>query len=207
MITHLLYLHGFRSSPKSFKASLLAKLMQDNAPHIKWQCPQLPASPKEATHLIRTLVQDWPMHTSAVIGSSLGGFYAAWTARLMNFKSILINPATDPASDLQKHIGLTSHWHNPDESFEFKQEYVNEFMTLYPPNNSRLASTHADTAHLPSQLLMACTGDEVLDYKKMLASHPKALHYVIEGSDHAVSDFEKHVPVLLDFLGISAYFQ
>ncbi len=40
--THLLYLHGFRSSPQSTKARQLAAHMAAHHPQVQWWCPQLP---------------------------------------------------------------------------------------------------------------------------------------------------------------------
>src|SRR5690554_6368592 len=55
-LSMILYLHGFRSSPQSYKASLLAQAMTERGLADKWVCPQLPASPAAAismaTHLI-----------------------------------------------------------------------------------------------------------------------------------------------------------
>ncbi|MBA4176118.1 MAG: hypothetical protein C0505_06100 [Leptothrix sp. (in: Bacteria)] len=50
--THLLYLHGFRSSPKSFKAQRLARWSARHRPEVHGWCPQLPASPREAMALV-----------------------------------------------------------------------------------------------------------------------------------------------------------
>ena len=47
-ITHLLYLHGFRSSPQSMKARLVAERVARHHPGVQWWCPQLPPSPAEA---------------------------------------------------------------------------------------------------------------------------------------------------------------
>ena len=44
MTTHLLYLHGFRSSPQSFKARLLAAWLAEHRPDVQGWCPQLPPS-------------------------------------------------------------------------------------------------------------------------------------------------------------------
>ena len=49
--THLLYLHGFRSSPQSAKARAVAQRVQQH-PGITWWCPQLPPSPREAMALV-----------------------------------------------------------------------------------------------------------------------------------------------------------
>ena len=41
--------------------------------------------------------------------------------------------------------------------------------------------------------LFAATGDEVLDYREMLAHYPGAKTRVIEGSDHGISEFADYV--------------
>ncbi|MCC2635860.1 MAG: hypothetical protein K0S48_3746, partial [Ramlibacter sp.] len=46
--THLLYLHGFRSSPKSFKAQRMHAVVGERHPAVRWWCPQLPPSPAAA---------------------------------------------------------------------------------------------------------------------------------------------------------------
>ena len=48
MLTHLLYLHGFRSSPQSFKARWMANWVAAHRPDITWACPQLPWALEEA---------------------------------------------------------------------------------------------------------------------------------------------------------------
>jgi predicted esterase YcpF (UPF0227 family) len=94
---------------------------------------------------------------------------------------------------LKHYIGQQTTWQNPSESFYFKEEYLDELQKLYPRAQSK--------AGLP-KLLMACTGDEVLDWREMVATHPNATQHIVEGSDHAMSDFHQHVSILLDFLGL-----
>ena len=77
--THLLYLHGFRSSPLSFKAQRLGRWMAEHRPDIVWHCPQLPPSPAEAVEGLLRTVAGWGIDAAtdlAVVGSSLGGLYA-----------------------------------------------------------------------------------------------------------------------------------
>jgi len=202
MITHLLYLHGFRSSPKSFKAQYLAGLIQRDFPEIKWHCPQLPPSPKGASELILDISKDWQFGTGALIGSSLGGFYANWLARVKGFRSVLINPASYPARDLEKYIGEQTNWQSPQESFFFKKEYLDELLSLYPKPCDEILKDEEIVALKEQQLVMACTGDEVLDWSEMIKAHPNSEHYVVEGSDHGMSDFDKHAPFALRFLKI-----
>ena len=50
--THLLYLHGFRSSPQSHKSRQMAAHVATEHPQVRWWSPQLPPSPREAAALI-----------------------------------------------------------------------------------------------------------------------------------------------------------
>jgi predicted esterase YcpF (UPF0227 family) len=46
-------------------------------------------------------------------------------------------------------------------------------------------------------------GDEVLDWREMLARHQGGQVRLIEGSDHALSDFDDHLPQILEFLQLA----
>ncbi|MFX4717451.1 YqiA/YcfP family alpha/beta fold hydrolase, partial [Acinetobacter baumannii] len=50
--THLLYLHGFRSSPSSAKARQMAAHVAQHHPAVTFWCPQLPPSPQGAMALV-----------------------------------------------------------------------------------------------------------------------------------------------------------
>jgi predicted esterase YcpF (UPF0227 family) len=55
----------------------------------------------------------------------------------------------------------------------------------------------------PPQLLnVVATGDEVLNWQEMVARYPFAQLHLIEGSDHGISDFEQHFPVVKAYLGL-----
>ena len=43
-------------------------------------------------------------------------------------------------------------------------------------------------------------GDEVLDWREMMARYAGAQIRLLEGSDHALSDFDDHLPSLITFL-------
>ncbi|MBV8125864.1 MAG: esterase, partial [Paucibacter sp.] len=115
--THLLYLHGFRSSPRSAKARIMADWVARHRPDLVFACPQLPPSPREAMALVMDLVQAWPRTGMAAMGSSLGGFYATLVAQRTGCPAVLLNPAVEPARDLAAHIGEHSCWQDPQEHF------------------------------------------------------------------------------------------
>jgi predicted esterase YcpF (UPF0227 family) len=192
--THVLYLHGFRSSPKSTKAQQMAQCMATEFPLITWWCPQLPPSPQAAARLILEGTADWPADRMAVVGSSLGGFYATWLAARRGCKAVLLNPAIDPARDLAKYIGEQTTWHDPAERFFFAPEFVNELRAL-----------EVGPMPHPEQIwALIAKGDEVLDWREMTARYPDSLQVVIAGGDHALSNFETYLPQALEFLGLQA---
>ncbi len=188
-LTHLLYLHGFRSSPGSAKARRMAAWAAER-PGLIFACPQLPASPREAMALVVDLVAGWPAGGAAVIGSSLGGFYATSLAEQpahRGWRVAVLNPAVDPARDLARHIGTLTAWHDPELKFEFTAQHVAELAALAPP--ARLTKPARYYA-------LIAKGDELLDWREMLARYAGCDGEVLEGSDHGLTDFEAHLPGL-----------
>ena len=194
--SHLLYLHGFRSSPQSFKAQRLQAWLRRHRSDVHWWCPQLPASPWAALQWVQQGIATWPAQTSAVVGSSLGGFYAtvvAEGAARKAWRGVLINPAVHPARDLAAHVGALTAFHNPAERFEFRAQYIEELRAMAP----------ADISHRHRYLPIIAKGDALLSWREMSARYPGQPLRLIEGSDHALSDFEQHLPALLDFLNLN----
>lgn len=198
----LLYLHGFRSSPESAKAMTMhwhvlahnADVLAHNAAlpaaqRIAWHCPQLPPSPAKAMHQIMRWVQkdlDTPL---AVIGSSLGGYYAAIVAQATGARCVLLNPAVYPARDLKAYIGRVTHWHN-EGGYAFTQQHVDELRALQ------------STAFTRPQRYMAIMskGDEVLDWREMTARYPVGHLRLLARSDHAISEFDSYASEVLNFV-------
>lgn len=191
--THLLYLHGFRSSPQSAKAQRMARWVGEHRPDLVFASPQLPPSPREAMALVHELIQHWPSETLAVMGSSLGGFYATAVAQHTGARTVLINPAVDPARDLARYIGEQTVWQNPAERFFFRPEFVDELRTLQVG-----PLTHPDRV-----MAVIAKGDEVLDWREMVGRYPGSLIRLLEGGDHALSDIDDHLPAMTAFLGLS----
>jgi uncharacterized protein len=176
---NILYLHGFRSSPQSMN---------------RFICPQLPASPAAAMALASDFIEDrgdaakdW-----ALIGSSLGGFYATYLAEQYGCRAVVLNPAVFPANDLAGYVGELTLYHS-NEPFEWKNEYLHELEAL---QIERITKPHR-------YFLMAATGDEVLDWRVMRDHYAGAEQFIIEGSDHAISEFENHVERVAAFLSVN----
>lgn len=190
--THLLYLHGFRSSPQSAKARQMAAHVALQHPAVTFWCPQLPPSPRAAMALVSEGIARWPRGAMAVIGSSLGGFYASWVAQQTRAPSVLLNPAVHPARDLARHIGEQTAWHDPAERFYFLPEYIAELQAL-------------ETQGLPPaapEMAIIAQGDEVLDWREMAARYAHARLIVQEGGEHALANFGDYLPAISEFLAL-----
>ncbi len=188
--THLLYLHGFRSSPASTKARMTAAAVATRFPSMTWLCPALPASPKQAMAEVLQATADWPLSTTAVIGSSLGGFYATWLAERWGCRAVLLNPAVRPARDLAAHLGDQTVWHDPEQHFVFEASYVDEL----------LAQEIAHISRPERYFAVIAKGDEVLDWREMKDHYAGATIKLLPAGDHALSDYDQHLGAVLDFL-------
>ena len=191
-VTHLLYLHGFRSSPQSTKARKLAAWVAAHRPDLVWWCPQLPASPAAAMAEVIEGIAGWPRTGMAVVGSSLGGFYATAVAERCGCRAVLLNPGVDPVRDLAGAVGTTTAWHG-GAPFDFRPEYIDELRRIAPP------PTLTD---LDRYFAVIAKGDEVLSWREMSERYDGCRVRLLEGSDHALSDFDEQLPEVLTFLGL-----
>ena len=190
--THLLYLHGFRSSPQSTKARRMAAWVRAHRPALVWSCPQLPASPQQAIDGVMAAIAGWPPARMGVIGSSLGGFYATIVAERTGCRAVLLNPATEPARDLVSQVGTQSGWHD-GQPFQFRPEYIDELRRIAPP---------AVLTRPERCLAVIAKGDELLSWREMSARYAGSRLLLLEGSDHALSGFDEQLPDVLAFLGL-----
>lgn len=188
----ILYLHGFRSSPTSKKASLLRAALAARGRAQEFVCPQLPASPTAAIATARAAIGDCEPERLSLIGSSLGGYYATWLAELTGCRAVLLNPAIRPYDDLRAYLGQQTVYFS-DRTIDMRPEYLDELLALDTPRISR-----------PRRyLLVAATGDELIDYRAMVAKYAGCRQRIIDGSDHSLSDFARYLDEVLAFCGVA----
>jgi hypothetical protein len=183
----IVYLHGFNSSPASGKARQLREHMASLGRAADYVCPALPNSPREAiAHVEAELGQRRGPVT--LVGSSLGGFYATHLAEKHGWKAVLVNPAIHAHKLLRSALGPQTHWHS-GEKWELTEAHLDE-----------LAAMDRDAITQPQRyLLLAQTGDEVLDYRDAVAYYAGATQIIEEGGDHGFAGFERHFQTILDF--------
>jgi uncharacterized protein len=184
----ILYLHGFRSSPNSFKARVMADRLAALGRSAEWCCPMLPVSPLETVALVEEIVAKEKPARVTLVGSSLGGYFATHLAEKHGWRAVLLNPAVVPQRDLSHYLGEQPLWHGGG-SIVVEPHHLDELRALGVAQITRPERYY----------LFAATGDEVLDYREMLEHYPGVRTKLIEGSDHAISEFPDYVDDVLAF--------
>lgn len=192
----LVYLHGFRSSPRSVKARLfvekVAALPATMRPIL--HVPELSVDPRAAIESTAAWIERnvaSPSTQLTLIGSSLGGYYATHLAERFGARAVMINPAIRPYDDLAQYVGTQTNLYT-GEAFEVVEEH---FAQLRELRISRITRPER-------YLLLVRTGDEVLDWREASAFYGGAHQYVLGGGDHGWADFGPEIPAVLRFAGV-----
>jgi predicted esterase YcpF (UPF0227 family) len=184
----IVYLHGFNSSPASGKAKQLGEHMASLGRQADYVCPALPNSPCEAIAQIEAELEQRRPESVTLIGSSLGGFYATHLAEKHGWKAVLVNPAVHAHILMHGALGPQTNWHT-GETWQFTEAHLAELAALDMPAITR-----------PERyLLLAQTGDEVIDYRDAVAYYAGATQIIEDGGDHGFAGFERHYQTILDF--------
>jgi uncharacterized protein len=190
-LTVLLYIHGFNSSELSHKATVLGNAAKKIdlpeaviSPRLSWQ-------PAQAIKQLEAIIEANYERGITLIGSSLGGFYAAYLAEKYRLKAILVNPAVQAPILLQGYLGPQFNPYT-NEEYELTQDHMIELEQLVVTK---------PTADL--YWLMIQEGDEVLDYKEALKAFPKTARLTHEEKgDHSFVEFERFSAEILRFAKI-----
>jgi hypothetical protein len=188
----VIYIHGFNSSALSFKAGLVAKRMAALGRGGEFECPELPHRPREAIGVLEDLLKDHDPADDALIGSSLGGYYATWLSERYGNRAVLVNPAVRPYVLLAQALGTQTNLYT-GAAYELTTEHLAELRALEVSSVT------------PSRyLLITRTGDEVLDYREAVEKYRGCEQLVVEGGDHGFGDFGLYLDRALAFCGVVA---
>lgn len=152
--------------------------------------PDLPHRPAQAIALLSSLIERENREDCALIGSSLGGYYATWLAERYGVRAVLANPAVRPYELLKQALGMQTNLHS-GVRYEFTSGHLAELRAL-----------EVEKVSPERYLLIVRTGDETLDYRDAVEKYRGCEQIVEEGGDHGISDFDRYVDRALAFCGV-----
>ena len=191
-MTTIVYLHGFRSSPRSIKAQCIARaiaaLPESRRP--RFHVPALPPDPAAAIDGVAAWIEreigPRARQDLTLVGSSLGGFYATHLAERFGARAAVINPAIRPWDDLRGYLGTQRNLHT-DEAFEVTAAHLAQLRALAVARITR-----------PDRyFLLVRTGDEVLPWGEAVSYYAGARQFVLGGGDHGWAAFDEEIRAVL----------
>ncbi len=187
MIPHMVYLHGFLSSPATTKAQALADHLSERGLLGQFHAPALPVEPDAAIHAAESALMECIDEPVLLVGSSLGGFYATWLAQKWNAPAVVINPAVRPDLSLRSHAGWQTH-------------YVTGERVLVRPEYFEQLTRYRVSAPEPDRFWLLCAqDDEVLDSGEMVSHYVGSKQTVTRTGGHTFADFAQYIPDILAF--------
>lgn len=122
-IRQIMYCHGFAShfDPSKDKVQMLSQLAPVIGVTVDYTRP-----PEEVFNALALPLAHGP-HT-LIVGTSMGGFYAAWLGSELDLPFFAINPAIAPGTSLRKHIGAGMTYFG--SAFDLKAEVVDAYNDL-----------------------------------------------------------------------------
>lgn len=179
----ILFVHGFGSCGWGSKSLQLRRYFGVD----QLLAPDLPPHPRRAVAHVRDLLQRYPIR--ALIGSSLGGFFATSINRDRHVPTVLINPVVHPHRLLADHTGWQRRWCD-DRPFLVDADYLDALRAL---DRERLSAEEA-------YLVLLQRGDEVLDYRDAARFYRDKDVVEIAGGSHRFDDLSQQLPRIAAWL-------
>jgi uncharacterized protein len=177
---HLLYLHGYNSSPDSTKAQLFGQWIASQHPKVEFICPFMSPRPHEAKAQILASSAHVDWRRTLVVGSSMGGFWATWVAESFGCRGVLINPAVRPW-EAEDHLSGPQTNYNTGNVQDVSKQDIREYREY-----------GVDSVKRPENLwVLLQTGDEVLDYRVAEDFYRGCRITTEEGGDHSFVGIER----------------
>lgn len=185
----IIYLHGFQSSSRSQKAQAFESFLQQTSSYkgIEFVSPDLPFSPAQTLICVEQLLKDKPQ--AVLMGSSMGGFFAAYCSQVYCIPAVLINPVVDAGALFSTMLGQ-----------ELENIYTHE-RYRFMKHDLDLLDTIANKAISAADILFVLleTGDEVLDYRLAEHKYESCPKKIITGGNHRFQHFENCLPEIMKF--------
>lgn len=185
----IIYIHGFLSSPLSWKARQVARWLAERRPDIRYHCPHLTPYPRQTQLALEALVESLLPEPVGLIGSSLGGYWATWLTEKYDLRTLLVNPAVRPWEFMPGYLEVDLKSYHTDDSYRLKASHLDEIKTC-----------EVAIQNHNNYWLLAQTGDETLDYTQAVAKYGGCKQTIEQGGDHGFQGFERYLEEGIEFL-------
>jgi len=125
----------------------------------------------------------------ALIGSSLGGYFALSLAQQFGLRAVLVNPSIYPFKTITQYLGNQVNPYT-NEQFTLKEEHINELQNMQ-------VLLQAD--EYQNYLLLLQTGDETLDFTEASAYLSSSRAIIEYGGNHSFVRFDRWLPEIMAF--------
>ena len=187
------YIHGFQSSSKAKKATILNTVISKDFKDISFIAPDFPDNFQKALSSLEDFVEKSLKEDElCLVGSSLGGFLSILLSMKYNLKVALVNPCLYASKFCldNKIIGVELENFDTHNKFLVTQDDI-EFIKTKEATLKDFDQSKA--------IVFLQTGDEVLDYTYSQNFFKGCEVLVREGGCHGYDGFEKEVPTIIDF--------
>ena len=150
--------------------------------------PALPFEPRAAIAKIEALLNSHANESVALVGSSLGGYYAVYIAEKYHCRATLINPAVRPYELLCGYLGENENIYT-GEKYVFTSEHIQQLREIEV----------SDMQYPSHYLVLLQTGDEILDYRQAVEKFNNANINVMPGGNHSFDEFENVINDIITF--------
>ncbi len=183
----IIYLHGTKTCGLDGNAKLFKEYFND-----RLFTPTLSYVPSLAIDTIEQLIKFFLAKNEnvALIGSSMGGYYAIYLANKYDIKAVLINPAIIPYKNLPR-IGMDFLYYDKS-SYEVTKTHLHSLKNI---EVQKLKSPD-------SFLTLLQTGDKVLDYTIAQEKLKDTKLIIEEGGSHSFDGIERYFIKIDEFLDV-----
>jgi uncharacterized protein len=193
-MTRILYLHGFNSSysPENEKVKALSKIGEV----IGIDYNTYDTYDNIHSYLLREITKLSPdPDDTLIVGTSLGGFWAAEMAAYLVLPSVIINPCYDPENMLQKYVGNQTN-HKTGKVTKFSNESCLSYFGMKTQDNSYVI--------LP--FLLLDMEDEVIDsYRTKSIFEDSFPIKVFEGGNHRFAHMNESLEDISKYLSYCSF--
>jgi predicted esterase YcpF (UPF0227 family) len=179
----ILFIHGFGSCGWGAKSLALRR----HFGVAELLAPDLPFHPQRAIDHLQGMLERYPI--GALVGSSLGGFYATALNAIAPRPTVLINPVIEPHRLLADYLGPQRRWCD-DAPFDVGSDSLASLTRL---QRRQLAPGER-------YLVLLQKGDEVLDYRQAAEFYAGKDVVVLPGGSHRFEQLARQMPRIAGWL-------